>query len=111
LICGPSATSSDQFFEELRVDAALHQYPTGGHADLPLMQVHAPGGIGDGQIQIGIIEHHQRILATQLQRHFFQMPAGQFTDPVSGRGGTGKLDHCHIRISGQRRRRRAIARQ
>ncbi|MNI43307.1 hypothetical protein D3C73_976330 [compost metagenome] len=56
-----------QLLQERLMDASLHQHTAGGHADLALVQVHAPGGVGHGQVEIGIVEDDQRVLATQLQ--------------------------------------------
>jgi hypothetical protein len=44
-----AARLGNQLCDEGRVDFALYEHAAGRHADLPLMQVDAPRGIGDGK--------------------------------------------------------------
>ncbi len=100
-----------QLFQKARMDAALDQHAAGGHADLALVQVDAPRRVGDGQLHVRIVEHDQRVLAAQFQRHLLQVFARRFTDLAPGTGGAGELDHRDVRVAGQRRTGRAITGQ
>ena len=71
----------------------VHQVAPGAHADLALVQPRGPGAAGDREIQIGVVEHDQRVLAAQLERDLLQMPAGQFADAAADRGRAGERDH------------------
>ena len=93
------------------IQAPLHQDAAGGHADLPLVQETAPGRVVHCQLQVGVVQHQQRILAAQFQRHLLQVPATGLTDLAAGSGGTGELDRRHLRVGGQRRTGGAIAGQ
>ncbi|MNV05877.1 hypothetical protein D3C71_962300 [compost metagenome] len=83
------------------MDAALDQHAAGGHADLALVQVDAPGRVGDGQVDIGIVQDDQRVLAAQFQRHLLEVLAGRFAHLATGPGGTGELDHRDVRVAGE----------
>ena len=90
-------------------DGLMHENQPGRHADLPLMQPGAPGCIARGQVEVGVFENDQRVLAAQLQCDFFQLSPGHFSDFAPRRRGPGERNHPHIGIATQRlpRRRRA----
>ncbi len=56
---------------ELIGNGFLNDDPLGRHADLPLIHEGAKGGRIHGLLEIGVIEHHQRRLASQLEQHRF----------------------------------------
>lgn len=41
------------------MDVVLDQYLFGGYVDLFLVQVYVLGGVGDGQVDVGIVEYDQ----------------------------------------------------
>src|SRR5688572_11856011 len=55
--------------DELVVDRGVHDEPVDRHADLPLMEKLAEDGTADGEIQIGVSEHHARGVAAELEHH------------------------------------------
>ena len=60
--------------------ALVHQDQPRRHADLALMQAGAPGDVGGGDVEVGIVEHDQRVLAAEFELHLLQMLAGEFAD-------------------------------
>ena len=92
-----------QAFGEGGGEALVHQDQPGGHADLPLVQKAAPGGAADGAVEIGVVEHDQRILATQFQGHLLQVAPGAFRHLASGLGRAGEGDHPHLGMGAERR--------
>ena len=82
-------------------EVALHQDTARRHADLSLVKICAPGRIGDSDVEIGIVEHDQRVLAAQLQGHFLEMTSGQFADLSSCRRRTREGDHRDVWVAAQ----------
>ncbi|MNI44296.1 hypothetical protein D3C73_986670 [compost metagenome] len=56
-----------QAFGETLVDAVLHQDAVGADAGLPGVAKFALHDPGDGQVQIGVVEHNERRVAPQFQ--------------------------------------------
>ena len=95
-----------QLAREAFGDGFMGENQAGGHADLPLVQPGAPGGIARGQVEVGVFENDQRVLAAQFQRDFFQVSSGHFGDFAPRRRRPGERNHLHIRIAAQRLTRR-----
>ena len=55
---------------------ALDEDPPRRHADLALVQVGAEGGGVDGVVEVGVVEHDQRVLAAELEHDALQVAAG-----------------------------------
>ena len=51
--------------DELVMDRRVHDEPVDRHADLPLMEKLAEDGTADGEIEVGIREHHARAVAAE----------------------------------------------
>ena len=69
---------------ELVVDRGLHEQSAGGRAALAVQAVdHEYGGI-DRAIQIGIVEHDDRVLASQLQVNPLQCRRALAHDQAAG---------------------------
>ena len=75
---------------EFAGNGAVHQDAAGGHADLSLMQIGTPRRIGDGDIDIGIVEDDQGVLSAKFQRDLLQMGTGQLADLAPGACGSSR---------------------
>ena len=87
--------------DEVVGDAALHQDAPRRHADLARVQVGAEGGRIDGVLDVGVVEHDQRVLAPELEHHPLQVPAGGLGDLAAGTGRAGEVDPPHGRVRDQ----------
>ena len=56
-----------QPIEVLVGDGLEHDVPAGGHADLALVQERAPGPGRAGDVEVGVVEHDQRVVAAELE--------------------------------------------
>src|SRR6266487_6232657 len=60
--------AAGELLDELAVDRCVDQQARGGAAGLPLPgEVHTAQGALDGEVQVGVGQHHDRVLAAQLQ--------------------------------------------
>ncbi len=57
----------DQFFGQRFGNLRIGENEAGGHADLALGKKAPPAEFGGGNIEIGVIEHDQRILAVRVR--------------------------------------------
>lgn len=89
----------------------LHEHAPGGHADLPLMQVRSPSGVGRGEIHVRIVQDDQGILATELERDLLQVLASQCADAAARPCGSRELDHGDVRIDTERLPRLSLSGQ
>ena len=78
---------------ELVIDAILHEHPVGADAGLAGIAIFRRHRAGNGHIHIGIIEHDQRCVATQLKAHLLECICTlAHEDPADfGRAGKGHL--------------------
>ena len=78
--------------DELVVDRFERVHPLDGHTRLAGIEERAPDrGVG-GQVDVGVLEHDQRILAAEFQADRGQ-PAGRALGHLrTGRGRAGELD-------------------
>ena len=58
--------------------------PADGHEGLTLVKKRAPGGRADGLVEIGVPQHDQRGVPTQLQVGPLEIAAGQLADHPAG---------------------------
>ena len=95
---GPTAVSGSDGFphfrlrdarleaiDELVVDRGVHDEPVDRHADLPLMEKLAEDGTADGEIEVGVREHHARAVAAELEQHALEdrTLGGEIHDPAA----------------------------
>ncbi len=80
-----------------------HDVPAGAHADLAGVEERPPRAGRAGQVEVGVVEHDQRVVAAQFQRGPLEQAPGGRTDQAAGRGGAGEGDHGRVRVLGQRR--------
>lgn len=76
---------------------AVHQHTPGRHADLTLVHVRTERDSRGSLVQIRVVQHDHRIVATQFQRDFLQMASGNFADAAAGGRGAGERNHRDIR--------------
>ncbi|MCY1303546.1 hypothetical protein D9M70_532580 [compost metagenome] len=72
-----------------------------GHADLTLVEVGAESRCFHGLIQVGVIQHHERGFATQLQYSRFQVACRQLANDFSHMRGASEVDTTHRRVGDQ----------
>jgi hypothetical protein len=53
--------------DELVVDRGVHNQPVDRHANLPLMKKRAEDGAADGEIEVGVREHHARAVCLRAR--------------------------------------------
>ena len=69
----------------------------------------APGRAGD--VEVGVVEHDQRVVAAELQARPASGSAGGLADQPADRGRAGERDHRDVRVLGQRRAGLGVAGQ
>jgi hypothetical protein len=74
-----------------------------GHADLPLVEVRAPGAGAHGCVYVNVIEDDERVVAAQLQVRPLQQPSCRLADLASHRGGAGERDDTNVGMLDERR--------
>ena len=52
-------------------------------------------------VEVGVVEHHERGLATELEVHTLDRPRGQLHHALSDRRGAGERDHRDVRVADQ----------
>ncbi len=91
------------------VNAILHQQPVGADAGLAGVAVLRSHRALDGGVEIGIVEHDERRVATELQRHALERRRALRRQHAAdlGRAGEGHLAYQRIGRSAHRRWRAA----
>jgi hypothetical protein len=84
------------------VQTAMHEMPARGHADLPLVQKGAPRSQRDRLVEIGVVQHDQSRLASELEMNTLQRRGCGAGDHASGACRTGEGENCNVWIGGHR---------
>ena len=79
-----------------------HDVPPRGHADLALMQERAPGPRGGGDVEVGVVEHDEGVVAAQLQRDPLEGTAGRRAHLTADGRRAGERDHRDVRVERER---------
>ena len=58
--------------------------------------------VGDGALEVGVLEDDVRGLAAELEGHALHGLRGQLADALAGAGGAGEGDHVDVRVGGDR---------
>ncbi len=82
-------------------DLVIHDQPFGRHADLALIEIRAKSCSLYCRVEIRVVEHQKRCLATQFQQCRFQIPRRQLTDDAPDMSGASEIDPSHCRIGNQ----------
>src|SRR5271167_3237606 len=72
----------------------MHQDAIGAHADLTLVGEAAEDCGVESQLEIGILQHDHGAISSQLENHFFQTAAGDFSDFASAASCAGEGNHA-----------------
>jgi len=75
--------------------------PAGRHADLTLVKERTPGACGGRDLEIGIFEDHEGVVAAQLQRDPLERAAGSGANLAPDGGRAGERDHGHVGVVGK----------
>ena len=78
--------SLDELGDELVVERLVDEDPAGSRAHLAGVEEAAPEGALDGGVDVGIVEHDQRVVAAQLQADRLRGVAGELHDALAGGG-------------------------
>ncbi len=89
--------------DEVIGDRRIDHQPFGGHADLALVEERTEGGGLHRGIEIGIVEHHERRLAAELEQRRLQLAGRLFGDDPTDAGRAGEVDATHRGVLDQRR--------
>jgi ParB family chromosome partitioning protein len=81
-----------------RVDVRLVQragdeVTAGGDAGLALVVPRRPRADHRRLVEVGVVEHDQRVVAAELERHALELGAGDLGDAPADRAGAGEVDH------------------
>ena len=80
----------DETREEFVVNAILHHQPARRRASLPRRPERAPQHALEREIEIRVVEHEHRVLASHLERQALVHPAARLADDSAGLGRPGK---------------------
>ncbi|MNS98220.1 hypothetical protein D3C72_1325820 [compost metagenome] len=82
------------------IDAVLYENPVRAHAGLAGIAKLGCHGAGHGQVEIGVIEHDEGRVATQLHRHFLHGARALLHQQLADAGRAGKRQFAHQGIAG-----------
>ena len=88
--------------DELVGDLLVDDDALGRHADLALVGEGAEGRRVHRLVEVGVVEHHQRRLAAQLQQHGLEVLGALLGDDLADARGAREVDAPHGRVRDQR---------
>ena len=91
----------DQAVDELVVDRLLDDQPGAGRADLARVQEDRGEREVEGDLEVGVSEHHVGVLAAELERHPLHRPGGGRHQPPAGLQTAGEGDEVDPGIGRQ----------
>jgi hypothetical protein len=86
-----------QLLDELRGHLAVDQDAVGRHADLALVEEGGKRRRFDRGVEVGVVQHDDRILAAQFQQHRLQVLAAVLGDDAADLGRAGEVHAAHGR--------------
>ncbi len=86
----------------LVIHPLVDDVPPRRHADLPLVEERSPRRRAGGEVEVGVVHHHQRTVAAELEMGTLEVLAGKCADLAAGGGGAGERDHRHQGVDHQR---------
>ena len=91
----------DQLLGERLVDAVLHQQAVRAHAGLPGVAVLGRDRARDRGVEVGVVEHDERRVAAELERHLLHRLRALRHQQLAdlGRAGERQLAHARIAVS------------
>ena len=60
------------------------------------------GAGGGGGVEVGVVEHDERVVAAELERDLLEQAAGELADAPAGRRRAGERDDVHVRVGDER---------
>src|SRR5690606_15740064 len=90
-----------ELLRELGGHGLVHEDALDGHADLPLVHERAEGRGVHGVLDIGIVEHDQRVLAAELDAALLEQAAGLGRNLRADRARAREAHAAHERIRDQ----------
>ncbi len=84
------------------VERAGDDVAAGGDAGLALVVPGGPGADHRGVVDVGVVEHHERVVAAELERAVLELAARDLGDLAAGAGGAGEVDHRDVGVGDER---------
>ena len=75
------------------VERAGDDVAAGGDAGLALVVPGRPRADHRGVVDVGVVEHDERVVAAELERAVLELAAGDLRDLAAGPGRAGEVDH------------------
>ena len=90
-------------FDELAVDAFLHDDAAGGGAALAGSAEASPESAFDGEVKVGVVEDDHGILPPEFERAMLEALSGDAAHDATNCGRAGQRDGAHVAMLGERR--------
>jgi hypothetical protein len=90
-----------QLRHELVGDFLVDYDAFGRHADLPHVRKRSEDCAVDCSIDIGVLQHDHRCLATELQQRWLQMTTAELPDDATNPGRASEIDATDLRCGDQ----------
>ena len=84
----------DELLGERVDDVLVRDNEAGRHADLPLMEPGAEGDGGGDRVEIGVVQHDDRVLAAELELHLLEVLARKLADAAPDPARSGERHHA-----------------
>src|SRR5207302_2934125 len=88
--------------DKFTIDAFLHDDPAGRGAALASRAEPPPEAAFNGEVEIGVVEHNHRILATQFERAVLETLGGDAADDAAHRGRSRQRNRTNVGMLGER---------
>ena len=88
--------------QRLVVLRGRHEHPRPGGAGLAAVDEAVGQADLDGLAEVGVVEHDERALAAQLERHLLDGVGGDRHDALARGGRAGERDHVDVGVRGDR---------
>jgi hypothetical protein len=89
----------DELRLQLVVDAALDDDPARGRAALAGRAEGRPDDPFDGEVEVGVVEDDDRVLAAELQMDVLEAVGRRLQDRNAGLARACERDHSHVRVT------------
>src|SRR3712207_4336694 len=80
------------------VELPRDEVPAGGDAGLALVVVRRPGADHRRLLEVGVLEHHERVVAAELQRALLQLLPTHRRDLAADRARAREVDHLRALV-------------
>src|SRR6266542_6467686 len=92
-------------------DALVHEVAADREAYLPLVEERAPGARRRGRLDVGVLEHDEWAVPSNLEDEALEHAARGLADEVARGGRSGERNHPDVGVGDERVAHLAVARQ